>query len=338
MKCMYVLRLSWRVTLWMMAVGYACGPAVGVTQGQEPATTAPTIQTPRGPLAIFPPDNAWNTDISRLPVHPKSNQWLSTIGLDKGLHPDFGPPWNGHPIGIPYALVPGDQTKITITHWTYPDETDRVAYPIPPDPPIELGPDAPLDSDRHILMIDYDHKKLYELYQAIKTPDGWTAGSGAVWDLTSNTLRPPRWTSADAAGLPIFPGLARYDEIVEKGELRHALRFSCRMTQRGYIHPATHFASRSRDENLPPMGMRVRLRADFDTTQAPPEVRVILEGLKKYGLMLADNGSDWFITGCPDNRWNADNLHWLNHVKGQDFEVVDTGPVYTDTHPEPQRQ
>ena len=226
-------------------------------------------------------------------------------------------------------LVPGNQPKLRV-QFQYPDESDAGPYPIPRDPPIEGGPKAPLDSDRHILMIDYHNKKLYELFNAVPTKDGWRAGSGAIFDLTSNQLRPAGWTSADAAGLPIFPGLVRYDEVMEKGEIRHALRFTVRRTQRGYIGPARHWASRSRDRNLPPMGLRVRLRADYDTSRFPKSARVILECLKKYGMLLADNGGNWFITGAPDPRWNDDDLHTIKRVKGSDLEAVDTGPLVTD--------
>lgn len=303
----------------------ACwSPAISVSCAESP-----TINTPRGELKIFPADNPWNQDISRLPVHPLSQDYLSSVGLDKPLHPDFGTVWNGAPSGIPYNLVAGNQTKQAVT-FEYPDESDPGPYPIPEKPLLEGGPNAPLDSDRHILMIDYDNKKLYELFHCVQQPGGkWTAGSGAIFDLTSNKLRPAGWTSADAAGLPIFPGLVRYDEIVERGELRHALRFTVRKTQRGYIAPATHWASRSSDRTLPPMGLRVRLRRDFDVSKYPPSARVILNGLKTYGMLLADNGGDWFVSGAPDPRWNDDDLATLKRVKVRDFEAVETGPLIT---------
>ena len=238
---------------------------------------------------VFPADNPWNTDISSYPVHPNSANFIASIGADTGLHEDFGTVWQGAPI--------------------------------------EGGPDS--EGDRHILMVDVDNAMLYELFHCFKTEDGWRAGSGAIFDLTSNDLRPLGWTSADAAGLPIFPGLVRYDEVVQKGEVNHALRFTCRRTQRGYILPATHFASRSSDPNLPPMGLRLRLKADYDISSFPAEAQVILTALKKYGLILADNGGDWFISGAPDMRWNTDNLRAIRRVKGSDFEVVDTGPIHT---------
>jgi len=288
----------------------------------EPTASAPTIDG----CQVFPADNPWNTDISAYPVHSNSANFIASIGADKGLHEDFGTVWQGAPSGIPYCIVPSDQPKVSVT-FDYPDESDPGPYPIPDDAPIEGGPDG--EGDRHILMIDVDNAKLYELFHSFKTEDGWRAGSGAIFDLTSNDLRPLGWTSADAAGLPIFPGLVRYDEVVEKGEVNHAIRFTCRLTQRGYILPATHFASRSSDPNLPPMGLRLRLKADYDISNFPPEAQVILTALKKYGLILADNGGDWYISGAPDPRWNTDNLTTLRRVKGTDFEVVDTGPIHT---------
>jgi hypothetical protein len=207
----------------------------------------------------------------------------------------------------------------------YADESDPGPYPIPPNPPIEGGPDS--EGDRHILIIDRDNHRLYELFSAYPTEKGWRAGSGAIFDLDSNALRPAGWTSADAAGLPIFPGLVRYDEVMEKGEIKHALRFTARRTQRGYISPARHFASSSSDPNLPPMGLRVRLKADYDVSGFPRPVQVILTALKKYGLLLADNGGNWFISGAPDPRWDDEALATIKRVKGRDLEVVDTGPI-----------
>jgi hypothetical protein len=290
---------------------------------------APVLKTEHGDVAIFPADNPWNRDVSRLPVHERSRQYLESVGLTKPLHPDFGTVWNGAPSGIPYVVVGPKQSKQTVD-FEYPDESDAGPYPLPDNPPLEGGPNAPLDSDRHILMVDPTAKKLYELFHCVRQPDGrWKAGSGAIFDLTTNKLRPSGWTSADAAGLPIFPGLARYDEIVEQGELRHALRFTVRKTQRAYIPPATHFASRSTDPNLPPMGLRVRLRADYDISRFPASAQVILRGLKTYGMILADNGGDWFVSGAPDPRWNDEELGTLKRVKVSDFEVVETGPLVT---------
>ncbi len=307
-------------------LGFICGWLVIVATA---VAQSPTLKTPAGDLEIFPADNPWNQDVSRLPVHPSSQDYLASVGLDKPLHPDFGTVWNGAPSGIPYNLVAGDQPKQTVS-FEYPDESDPGPYPIPAMPLLEGGPKASLESDRHILMIDYDRKLLYELFHCVQQSDAkWKAGSGAIFDFTSNKLRPAGWTSADAAGLPVFPGLARYDEIVERGELRHALRFTVKKTQRGYIPPATHWASRSNDRRLPPMGLRVRLRADFDVSKYPASAQVILTGLKKYGMLLADNGGDWFVSGAPDSRWNDDALSTLKRVRVRDFEAVDTGALVT---------
>ncbi len=268
---------------------------------------------------IFPPDNPWNTDISGYPVHPSSDNYIASIGVDKGLHPDFGTVWEGGPNGIPYVLVSGDQPKVSVI-FQYADESDPGPYPIPDDAPIEHG------DDRHIIVVDTSNHLLYEVFDAHKTSQGWTAGSGAIFDLTSNKLRPDGWTSADAAGLPIFPGLVRYEEV-QKGQIDHALRFTVSRTQQGYIHPATHYASDSANPNLPPMGLRVRLKADFDVSGFPPEVQVMLRALKKYGMFVADNGGDWFISGAPNENWDDEKLSTLSRVKGKDFEVVDTGPI-----------
>lgn len=278
---------------------------------------------------IFPSDNAWNTDISAYPLHPNSDNYLNSIGLNTGLHPDFGTVYEGAPIGIPFVQVRGDQAKVPVV-FEYADESDPGPYPIPPNAPIEGGSDS--DGDRHVLVLDAENKLLYELYYAFPQNGGasWSAGSGAIWDLTSNDLRPLYWTSADAAGLPIFAGLVRYDEVVEKGEINHALRFTVQQTQRAFILPATHFASSSTDINRPPMGLRVRLKASFDIIGYPANVQVILRAMKKYGMIVADNGSNWYISGAPDSRWDDEELAELRNVKGRDFEVVYTGDPISD--------
>ncbi|HEY3417199.1 MAG TPA: hypothetical protein VGM23_09975 [Armatimonadota bacterium] len=275
---------------------------------------------------VFPPDNPWNQDISKLPVDPNSAVLLAGIGLVKSLHPDFGTVWNNAPMGIPYMVVSGTQARVPVT-FEYAGESDSGPYPIPPDAPIEGG--AQSDGDRHILIIDRDNWKLYELWSAYPEEGGkrWKAGSGAIFDLKSNTQRPAGWTSADAAGLPVFPGLVRYDEVMEQKVITHAIRFTCRRTRRAYIPPARHFASRSTDPSLPPMGMRVRLKAGFDISGYPPADQVILTALKQYGMILADNGGDWFISGAPDPRWNDEELNFLKRVKGSDFEVVQMGEL-----------
>ncbi|MBI1311819.1 hypothetical protein GC176_11050 [bacterium] len=289
-------------------------------------STAPQLHTTIGSVEIFPTSNEWNRRVDALPVHQLSPVWLRSIGLDKGLHPDFGTTWRGVPNGIPFVVVRPEQPKVAVA-FEYADESDPGPYPIPPNPPIEGGRDAPWDSDRHVIMIDPQQRRLYELYQLIPDPIvGWRAGSGAIFDLSRNHDRPEGWTSADAAGLPIFPGLVRYDEVAA-GEIRHALRFTVVKSQRAYIFPARHFASRSSDPNLPPMGLRVRLRADFDVSKFPPGVRVILTALQRYGMLLADNGSDWFISGAPDPRWNDSELATLKQIKGRDLECVVTGEL-----------
>jgi hypothetical protein len=276
----------------------------------------------------FPDDNPWNQDIRDAEVDPRSDVLIASIGRDKPLHPDFGTVFQGAPIGIPYVVVPGSQPKVPVG-FRYADESDPGPYPIPADAPIEGGPDS--GGDRHVLMIDRDNWMLYELFAAYPDPQtgGWRATSGAIFDLSSNRLRPAGWTSADAAGLPVFAGLVRYDEVHEQGEIRHALRFTCRRTRRGYVPPARHFASRNSDPNLPPMGMRVRLKADYDIASFPPSVQVLLRAMQRYGMFLADNGGDWFVTGASDPRWNDGELRALKRVRGRDFEVVRLGEVTT---------
>jgi hypothetical protein len=272
----------------------------------------------------FPVSDPWNTPIDREPVDPRSDAYINSIGRDVRLHPDFGASYNGGPFGIPYVVVPGDQPRVPVT-FEYADESDPGPYPVPPNPPIEGGPES--KGDRHILMIDRDNLKLYELFSAYPQGNGWRAGSGAIFDLRMNTRRPAGWTSADAAGLAIFPGLVRYDEVVEQKEIRHAVRFTVRYTRRAYVAPATHFASRSNDPSLPPMGMRVRLKAGYDVSGFPPSAQVILKALKTYGMILADNGGNWFISGAPDARWNDEELGTLKRVTGKEFEVVRMGPL-----------
>ena len=289
---------------------------------------SPAADTALPPKPVFPADNPWNRDISREPVDPNSAALIKSIGLDKPLHPDFGTTYNGAPNGIPFIVVGATQPRIPV-QFQYKDESDPGPYPIPADAPIEGGPAA--KGDRHVIVIDRDAWKLYEIYSAHPEPGGkaWRAGSGAIFDLSSNKLRPAGWTSADAAGLPIFSGLVRYDEAVEKKVIAHALRFTCVRTWRAYVPPATHFASRLTETKLPPMGMRVRLRADFDISKFPASAQVILNALKKYGMIVADNGSDWFLSGAPDPRWSDDELNTLKRVKGRDFEVVQMGAPVT---------
>lgn len=292
----------------------------------------PEVDGP-GACTVLPADNPWNTDISDFPVHENSAAFIASIGGGDNLHADFGTVWAGAPNGIPYVEVTSSTPRVAVA-FLYADESDEGPYPIPADPPIEGGPDG--DGDRHILMIDWGSCELWELFWAWPPGEGenphsdiWYAGSGAYFDLTSNDLRPDTWTSADAAVLPIFPGLVRYEEAVEEGVIDHALRFTVSQSQRAFIHPATHYASDSTDPDRPPMGLRLRLMDSFDTSTFSPEVQVILQALKTYGMFVADNGSDWFISGAPDLRWDDDNLHELHGVTGDEFEVVYTGdPVY----------
>lgn len=279
---------------------------------------------------IFPSDNPWNTPVDTLPVDPNSDTLIDSIGRDDHLHPDFGANWNGGPFGIPYILVSGDTPGKSV-EFEYDDESDHALYPIARNTPIEGGPNS--SGDRHMIMIDQDNWMLYELYSVFPPAHSgapYSAGSGAIFDLNSNGLRPAGWTSADAAGLPIFPGLVRYDEVVEQGEITHALRFTVRHTRRAYVYPARHFASSNTSASLPPMGMRVRLKASFDISGYPDSAQVILRALKKYGMMVADNGSDWYISGAPDARWDDDELSALKELTGDDFEVVQMGTIVTD--------
>ena len=271
-----------------------------------------------GSCSVFPSDNPWNRDVSTLPVDAKSSAYLAGIaglGGNQKLHADFG---GGGAYGIPYITVPGTQPLVPVDFTDYGDESDPGPYPIPLSAPIEGG------SDAHVLAVDRDHCKLYELFAASAGTARWSAASGAVFDLTSNALRPDGWTSADAAGLPIFPGLVRYDEVAS-GHIDHALRFTVSRTQRAYLHPATHWASSSTDPSLPPMGLRLRLKAGYDVSAYTGEARVVLDALKRYGMIVADNGSNWFISGAADSRWDDTDLDQLKTVPGSAFEVVDTG-------------
>ena len=309
---------------WLLVVLVAAGSVVGLGWRATSAWAGDTEIGANAPIGfrLFPPDNPWNEDVSTLPVDPNSATYIASIGSNQGLHPDFGTEWDGAPNGIPYVLVHRDQPRVPITFY-YADESDPGPYPIPLDAPIEGGPDS--TGDRHILTLDVDDHLLYEVFDAHydSALGRWEAGSGAVWNLDSDALRPAGWTSADAAGLPILPGLVRYDEV-KSGEITHALRFTVPRTQRAYVYPARHFASDSTDPNLPPMGLRLRLKANYDIGGFPPEVQVILRALKKYGMIVADNGSPFYISGAPDMRWDDDALHAISAVKGSDFEVVET--------------
>jgi len=317
------------------------GQLASISEPTPPATRPRTITPGTVPLPslgpgaslhgkrLFPLDNPWNQDISNSPVDPNSANLIKSIGVDDRLHPDFGTVWNGAPNGIPYVVVAGTQPLAPVSFRSYGGESDPGPYPVPRDAPIEGGPNG--TGDRHVLVIDRDRWKLYEMFSAAPVNNGasWLAGSGAVFDLNSNALRPEGWTSADAAGLPIFPGLVRYDEVFEQREIKHALRFTVGRSRRAYVYPARHFASGDPDPNLPPMGMRVRLKASFDISSYSAANQVILRALKKYGMFVADNGPGWFLSGAPDPRWSNDDLGLLKNIKGFNFEVVRMGPVVT---------
>jgi hypothetical protein len=282
-----------------------------------PAPTAAAVSLPGVPdCVVFPSTNVWNKRVDALPVRADSERLKRTIGLDAPLHPDFSDA-DADAYGIPWNVVDASTPRSTV-RFTWPGESDAGPYPIPDEPLIEGG------SDRHILMVDRDSCTLYELFAARRGTDGsWRAGSGAIWDLDSNRLRPKGWTSADAAGLPILPGLARHDEVAA-GAVLHALRFTVPQTRRAYIHPARHFASDLTGTRYPPMGLRVRLKRSVDLSGFGPQSRVILRALKRYGMILADNGSPWYVTGAPHPGWDDDDLHDLHRITGRDLEVVDT--------------
>lgn len=307
-----------------MSLGFLRCLGVCILLGYSCAASAQTI----GNCPVFPANNIWNARVDNLPVHPLSNAYVNTIGPMSLGHADFGSGlYNGEPIGIPFITVPGTQPKVPVT-FQYSDESDPGPYPIPPSAPIEGGGSS--TGDRHVLVIDQDNCILYELYSAYPQPDGsWQAGSGAIFDLKANNLRPATWTSADAAGLPMFPGLARYDEVAA-GAIKHALRFTVPSTQKAYLWPARHYASSITSTNYPPMGVRFRLKASFNISGFSPDVQVILQALKTYGMILADNGSAWYVSGAPDSRWNNNNLSEFRQLQGTDFEAVDESSLMID--------
>lgn len=294
------------------------------------AQAGPTI----GGCPIFPANNIWNVPVDTLPVHASSTTFVNTIGASAGLHMDFGSGlYQGRPIGIPFITVPGTQPKVPIT-FDVADESDLGPYPIPTDVPVEGGAAFP-SGDRHILIVDRGDCKLYEAGVAYQTsPNVWTGYSGAVWSLNSQALRPETWTSADAAGLPILPGLIRYDEVAA-GEIAHAVRFTVQQTRRAYVWPARHYASSLTGAQYPPMGMRFRLKASFSETRTPPlsaQAITIVRALKKYGMILADNGSNWYISGATDDRWDNTVLHQLDVIRGSDFEAVDSSVLMVNVN------
>ncbi|MBM7844920.1 putative repeat protein (TIGR01451 family) [Herpetosiphon giganteus] len=305
------------------------GPPSAQSTPANPTNFPPTPQSSPsiGQCPVFPLDNIWNTPIDNLPVHPRSSQYIASIGASESLHPDFGAgQWNGGAIGIPFVVVPANQPTVNVNFVDYPDESDPTTgagqYPVPPNAPREHG------SDHHVLVVREGECKLYELYNATKINDTtWNASNGAIFDLRSNALRPAGWTSADAAGLPILPGLVRYEEV-QAGEIRHAIRFTIQRSQKAYVWPARHFASSITDLNVPPMGMRFRLKSSFDIAGFSSEVQVILRAMQRYGIIVADNGSDWYISGAPHPNWNDEDLGAaFDQIRGEHFEAVDSSSL-----------
>ncbi|MEO5927581.1 MAG: hypothetical protein ABIO72_02660 [Patescibacteria group bacterium] len=316
------------------SVGTSISVAADYSKDTELATTAiaqniqgatvppPPVQNTSVPVVggcqMFPANNAWNQRVDSLSVRSDSATFISSIGMNSHLHPDFG---EDPTYGIPFTVVPQGQARVPITWTAYGEESDPGPYPIPANAPHEQA------NDSHVLVIEQGDCKLYELYAAHKntSDNGWSADSGAIWDLKTGALRPAGWTSADAAGLPILPGLVRYDEVAA-GAINHAIRFTVSQSQRGYILPATHFAG-SNNNNLAPMGLRVRLKANYDISNLTGQAKVIAEAMKKYGMIVADNGSNWYFQGGTDSRWNDDELNGLKNIPGSAFEAVDTGPI-----------
>jgi hypothetical protein len=318
------------------------------TTTATPTTTKPTTTTPKpttrattttvrpvvggslGGCPNLPSDNVWHTSVTSLPVLPQSSQYVASIGADAGVKADFGSGvWDGGPIGIPVTYVSGGQRLVPVKFDTA-DESDPGPYPIPANAAVEGGANS--DGDRHVLVVDTVTCKLYELYGAHPNADGsWQAGSGAVYNLASDQLRPRDWTSADAAGLPITPGLVRYEEVAA-GHVDHAIRVTVPRSQQAFLWPARHQASSSTDQSLPPMGLRLRLKADVDISGLPAQARVIAQAMKTEGVIVADNGSPWYISGAPDSRWNNDDLQALGTLHGSDFEAVDTSGLMVDAN------
>ena len=310
------LRSALAAAVVLAAGGLA--PAIASSSGADAARASAAPHEYSCP--IFPASNALNEDISRAPVDPNSAGYIAAIGAAGHLHADFG---TNPSYGIPYTVVGPRQPKVPIRFSEFGEESNPGPYPVPSDAPVE---GAGEEGDRHVLVLQKGTCKLYELYAARRSGAGWEAGSGAVFDLRSNALRPEGWTSADAAGLPIFPLLVRYPEV-QAGRIDHALRVTVQSTQRGYIHPATHFASEDSDPTLPPMGLRLRLKASYSLAGFHGEALVVLQALKRYGLIVADNGSSWYITGAPDPRWNDEDLNQLKTVPGSAFQAVQSGPI-----------
>jgi hypothetical protein len=287
-------------------------------------SSAPTIAG----CPIFPASNPWNQKVDALPVASDSAQLIASMGVGGTVHADFGSGlYDGSRIGIPYVVVHAKSMPKSRVTFEYADESDKGPYPIPANVPIEGAPQHANEGDRHVLIVDRDACKLYELSGMSKQNGKWSGWSGAIWNLRSNAVRPAGWTSADAAGLPILPGLARWEGDAATGAIRHALRFTAERTRRAYIYPARHYASSLTDPSLPPMGLRLRLKASVSIATLPPQARIVAQALKTYGMILADNGSNWYIGGAPSPKWSNDQLHALGGLTGSDFEVVDTSKL-----------
>src|SRR5438874_4488767 len=319
----HTLNLSFALTITaLLTSGIALsqtGTCAGMTVGQLTSLNG---------FVPFQSNSLWNTDISTAPVDPNSANYINFIGSTVTLHPDFGSgTFHNQTLGIPYQIVAGTQAKVPVTLGAFFDESDPGPEPIPSNALIEGYP-KPGNGDRHVLVLEKDGCWLYELYNASLTKSQWSADATSIWDMTINEQRPYTWTSADAAGLPVFVGLARYDEVAA-GAINHALRFTVPTSQRAFVLPATHWASTTTDPNAPPMGLRIRLKASFNISGYPADDQVILAAMKKYGMILADNGSAIFISGAPDNRWNNTNLNLLKQITASNFEVVQTGTIYT---------
>ncbi len=307
-----------------LALAFACLSLIAAVMVPALGSAHPLPAAPGCP--VFPANNPWNQRVDGLPVAKNSAKVIASIGLNDPVHPDFGSGlYNGEPIGIPYTVV-SSSTRTVPVSFQYASQSDKGPYPLPRGVPIEGGYGS--TGDRHAIVVDRSTCTDYELFAAYPHDGGkrWTAGSGAIFNLRSNNLRPAGWTSADAAGLPILPGLARYNEVAA-GQIDHALRFTAPCTAARYVYPARHEASTCRGPNLPPMGLRVRLKASVNISRLPYQARVVAEALKRYGMILADNGSPWFISGAPNRGWNNDALHLLDLLSGKDFQVVNTSSL-----------
>lgn len=311
-------RTGARLGAGLLLVVLAAAPALAGTSRNLPGTSCPA----------FPANNVWHADVSRLPVHPRSAQWLSRMSPTSKLHPDFGPSYGAQsvPYGIPITYVSGTHAKVSV-RFDYASESDRVGYPLGSDTQVEGGQWT--SGDRHTVVVDRTYCRVYETWATRRSGSAWLAGSGATWNLKSNALRPAGWTSADAAGLPILPGLLRYDEVAA-GSVDHAIRFTTDVTDRLYLWPARHHAGSVSDHSYPPMGARFRLKASFPISSYRADTQVVLRAMKRYGLMLADNGSPWYFQGTADSRWASAMLDQLKRIPASAFEAVNQASLRVD--------